>query len=83
MKAEIKTAPFTDDEVRILKLWQANDFLHEYTCCNHEPMEPTTEGLKCNTCGRLQNWVHDFSLKESAATYNPFKNAKFKETDNE
>jgi hypothetical protein len=83
MKSETRTAPFTDDEVRILKLWQANDYMHPFTCCDHQPMEPTNEGMKCLKCGRLQEWVHDFMLKESAATYNPFKDAKFKEEDSE
>ena len=71
MKSETRVAPFTDEEVRILKLWQENDYLHPYTCCDHEPMRATTEGLKCERCGILQEWVHDFSLRESAATYNP------------
>jgi len=81
MKSETRIAPFTDDEVRILKLWQENDFLHPFICCDHITMEVTNEGLKCNKCGRLQEWVHDFMLRESAATYNLFKNAKFKEED--
>lgn len=73
MSDDIRHAPFTDDEVRILDLWQKNDYLHPYTCCNHDPMKATTEGLKCDECGRLQEWVHDFSLRESAATYNPIE----------
>lgn len=78
MREGIREAPFTDDEVRILKLWQENDYLHPFTCCDHENMEPTNEGMKCLKCGRLQEWVHDFMLRESAATYDPWKNAKFK-----
>ena len=80
-----KIAPFTDEEVRILKLWQENNYHHPYTCC-HEDMEVTNEGLKCKICGRLQLWVHDFSILESAATYNPFepdKYLKLKEKENE
>lgn len=73
MKSEVKYAPFTDDEVRILKLWQENDYMHPFTCCDHQTMEPTNEGMKCPKCGRLQEWVHDFMVLESAATYNPFK----------
>lgn len=83
MKEGIREAPFTDDEVRILKLWQENEFLHPFTCCDNENMLPTNEGMKCLKCGRIQEWIHDFMLKESAATYNPFKNAKFKEEDTE
>lgn len=83
MKNDIREAPFTDDEVRILKLWQENDYLHPFTCCENENMEPTNEGMKCNKCGRLQEWVHDFMLRESAATYNPFNNIKFKKENNE
>lgn len=76
MNDDIRRAPFTDDEVKILALWQENDYLHPYTCCDSEPMKATTEGLKCDKCERLQEWVHDFSLRESAAEYNPFKNSK-------
>ena len=86
----VKLAPFTDEEVRILKLWQTNDYLHPYTCCDGEPMEVYTEGLKCTICGRVQQWIHDFSVRESAATYNPFdldivkyKKLKDKEDGNE
>jgi len=74
MNDDILRAPFTDDEVRILDVWQKNDYLHPYTCCDSEPMKATTDGLKCDKCGRLQEWVHDFSLRESAAEYNPSKN---------
>lgn len=70
MKDEIKRAPFTDDEVRILKLWQENDYLHPYTCCG-ETMEPTHNGLKCHVCEKLQDWVQDYSLLETAARYTP------------
>lgn len=83
MKSEMKTAPFTDNEVRILKLWQENDYLHPYTCCDHEPMKATHEGLKCDRCGRLQESVSDFSFRESAATYNPFRGLKTEENENE
>lgn len=83
MKSEMKNAPFTDDEVRILKLWQENDFLHPYTCCRGEAMNVTHEGLKCGTCGRLQESVSDFSFRESAATYNPFKGLKTEENEND
>jgi hypothetical protein len=72
-KDTTRIAPFTDEEVRILDLWQKNDYLHPYTCCDHKPMTATSEGLKCDDCGKLQEWVHDFSLRESAATYNPIK----------
>jgi len=82
MKQTIKEAPFTDEEVRILKLWQENDYLHPFTCCDHLTMKPTKEGMKCPKCGRLQTWVHDFMLLESAATYNPLNYIKFNKENN-
>ena len=83
MKAQIKYSPFTDEEVRILKLWQENDYLHPYTCIcgGDEVLEVTNDCLKCSKCGYEQNWVHDFSLVEKTATYNPYKNKK--ENENE
>lgn len=76
MEDKIKEAPFTDDEVRILKLWQENEYLHPYTCCDGDAMIVENSGLKCGKCGNQQFWVHDFSLNERATTYNPFKNLK-------
>ena len=74
-------APFTDEQVRILNIWQNNEHWHPYTCCNHENMIPTNEGLKCPICERIQNWVHDFSVDEAAASYDPWK--KFKKESGE
>lgn len=73
MDDKIKNAPFTDEEVRVLKLWQENEFLHPYTCCDGEPMIAENEGLKCEKCGTQLFWVHEYSLSEKAATYNPYK----------
>ena len=83
MTTDTRLAPFTDEEVRILKLWQENEYLHPYTCCDGEAMEVSTDGLKCAKCGRQQNWVHDFSLNEKAATYNPYKGLKTEEEQSE
>jgi len=78
MESKIINAPFTDEEVRVLKLWQANDYLHPYTCCDGESMLVANEGLKCPVCGMQRFWVQDFSTNEKSATYNPFNNTKLK-----
>jgi len=83
MSDGVRYAPFTDDEVVVLKLWQENDYLHPYTCCEGEAMEVSNDGLKCAKCGRAQNWVHDFSLNEKTATYNPYKGLNIEEDENE
>lgn len=83
MTTDVRCAPFTDDEVRILKLWQENDYLHPYTCCDGEAMEVGVDGFKCAKCGRQQNWVDDFALNEKAATYNPYKGLKIEDESND
>lgn len=50
MNDGIRQSPFTDEEVIILKLWQKNEYLHPYICCNCEPMEVNNDGLKCIKC---------------------------------
>lgn len=74
MESKLKMAPFSEDEIRILKLWQENEYLHPYTCCDGNAMIVEESGLKCEKCGVQQFWVHDFSLNEKTALYNPLKN---------
>ena len=71
-------APFTEEQVEKLKLWQESGF-HPFTCCSHDgcdrlkqPNEgeliPTTEGWIC-PCGKWkQNWCHGFMLEDKYHT---------------
>lgn len=53
-------ALFTAEEVKHLQEWQASDYVHPFTCCDHIIMEVSEAGFTCPKCGRLQTWCHDF-----------------------
>ena len=70
-------APFTEEQVKKLEEWQANDRLHPFTCCSPEDIKecqrrskenegiliPHKEGWIC-PCGKYtQDWCHDFMVK--------------------
>jgi hypothetical protein len=64
-------APWTDEQVKKLKAWQANDRYHAFTCpghhnnCfDHRKLIPTNEGWIC-ACGEYrQDWAHDFMVND-------------------
>lgn len=56
-------APFTPEEVAKLREWQACDWVHPFTCCEHLTMDVTERGFVCRRCGREQHWCHDFMTK--------------------
>jgi hypothetical protein len=66
-------APWTDEEVAILKERQNNDNMHPYTCMSGNEntpnceranqtgeglLEPTKDGWVCPCKGYVQNWAH-------------------------
>lgn len=53
-------APFTDEQVRKLKAWQECDYVHPFTCCDHQTMSVETRGFVCPKCGLVQTWCHAF-----------------------
>jgi hypothetical protein len=68
-------APWTEEQVGLLRQWQAAGFVHPYTCfsrgegCNRSQREddgvliPTTEGWVC-PCGKYtQDWCHPIMLE--------------------
>lgn len=54
------TAPFTPEQVKNLRAWQASDYVHPFTCCDHQTMTVETDGFHCPKCGEIQTWCHDF-----------------------
>ncbi len=58
---KLNKAPWTQEQVELLKLRQVNGF-HEYTCVCSKTLIPTLLGWVCS-CGYTQNWCHDADLK--------------------
>lgn len=54
------TAPFTPEQVKNLRAWQESDYVHPFTCCNHQTMTVEMDGFHCPKCGTVQTWCHDF-----------------------
>ena len=61
-------APFSDEQVKALKEWQASGVLHPMTCPDHdEPLTPTSAGLKCEIvgCVYVQLWAPPITVTPS------------------
>ena len=50
-------APWTPLEVERLKVRQADETKHPYTCKNEHVFVPTVDGFVCE-CGETQKWCH-------------------------
>jgi hypothetical protein len=67
-RTDLSVAPWTDEEVHRLVLWQSCPWVHPYTCgyCReadpHFPLRdehrlvPTNDGWRCPTCDMTQDW---------------------------
>lgn len=55
----VTVAPFTEDQIRALKLYQVGP-MHPYTCskCSLD-LVPIVKGLQCNKCGFIQKWAFE------------------------
>lgn len=56
-------APFNDDQVNSLNEYQADGFMHPFTCgnnSNHGVLVATRIGWYCTDCDYTQNWAHGF-----------------------
>lgn len=61
-------APWTKDEVAMLKARQDNNFLVPYICDEGHILEPTVNGWKCKHCKEFeQNWCYSSHLNVSDA----------------
>ncbi len=49
-------APFDDEQVALMNRYQNSGDFHPYTCCDHQTMVMTREGLTCPKCQTVQNW---------------------------
>ncbi len=57
---DILKAPFTEDQVKAITEYQQESPWHQYTCytdSQHPTLVASTDGLICNECGHVQNWV--------------------------
>lgn len=62
-------APFTNDQIEKIKLFQLNKNVHPLTCPdNHKPydnriLSVDTNGLYCKICGYRQEHIPDFCFE--------------------
>jgi len=59
-------APFSDEQIDILRAYQKNPDCHPYTCLcctSHLPLLVRSEGLFCSSCHRTQHWSHTHDVK--------------------
>lgn len=54
---DMDRAPFSDEQVAAMKHYQESGEFHPYTCCDHQVMQMTSNGMVCPKCGALQDWV--------------------------
>lgn len=77
------TAPFTPEQVKNLRAWQESDYVHPFTCCDHQTMTVETDGFHCPKCGGVQTWCHDFmasgKIRNPLAAFNEVPAKKWKE----
>lgn len=60
---DMRYAPFNEYEVKKMIRYQAGDFAHPYTCCNHVTMEMTKDGLVCPKCRAVQKWIGEATFR--------------------
>jgi hypothetical protein len=68
MEAQLRAAkwvaPWTDEQIQLLLLWQTGGWIHPYTCgndSNHPVLVPTENGWICSVCDYTQNWAHEMA----------------------
>jgi hypothetical protein len=67
MARKMKKAPWTDDEIKNLNVWQAKGFFHPFTCPNDSDqiLVATKDGWVCEKCNYTQDWAHGFMTEEN------------------
>lgn len=59
-------APFNKTQIKNLQDYQLNNLFHPFTCLYRGThtgdgiLVPTKDGMICEDCGYIQDWVHDF-----------------------
>lgn len=90
-KAKYIIAPFTDEQVEALTVWQNADTVHPFTCGNRDghPLDPegdygvlvaTNDGWICRHCKYKQEWAWYFMVEEPPSSIFPFPKKKFNGT---
>lgn len=73
-------APFSEEEVRLLKRHQACPFVHEYTCPCGKKLEVERAGLRCLCGDYVQLWAQtplsDAHLDALAKQHNAWKSRR-------
>lgn len=54
---DMQCAPFSEADVAKVEAYQTGHVFHPYTCCDHQTMQMTCDGLKCPKCGVVQDWI--------------------------
>lgn len=55
----VQLAPWTDEEVRSLSEYQACEYFHSFTHCDHQTLIATKDGWVCPKCSNSdQKWCH-------------------------
>lgn len=66
-------APFIDEQVNNLNDYQKHGMFHEFKCICRATLVAENKGMVCPSCGKVQDWVHDFmadgSLKNSMSEW--------------
>lgn len=57
IKIEKIIAPFNDEDMELMQVYQSNPFVHPYTCNCGNVFIIWKWGLHCEKCGYLQTWV--------------------------
>ena len=58
-------APWTDERIKALNEYQADNNFHPYTCpFGHGALVATPEGWRCGKCDYTQDWAHDFMTRK-------------------
>ncbi len=76
--SDIITAPFTDDQVRVLNRYQREGLMHPFTCPSDKHvmrlmLVATRDGWKCllQDCDYTQDWAHAFMADEEWMNNHP------------
>ncbi len=62
--SDVIRAPWTEEQVKELKRYQAAGVVHPYTCGGdscRDILVPTTDGWTCPSCDYTQDWAHAMS----------------------
>lgn len=72
-----RVAPWSDEQVAALNIWQGLGYVHEFTCPNtHDGtrvLHATRDGWVCPSCDYRQDWAYYAMLDRALHPRNPLK----------